>query len=812
MLLWRNVLHVVLRLLSVLLAANVFVGVGPSAALSSAADEPGVIEGIVHTAASDAPLAGANVAVHHASDSTLVDGTTTDSTGHFVVTDLPTGTYTVTASFVGYAPQSREVTLTADAPTQTLDPFRLAESPAQMDEATVSAERPSVTTEGSKRIYSFEKSQVALGGKSTVDLLQDLPSLRIDEMDGTIQLRGNQSVSIHINGEPVSMEGKALVQYLNGLSADDVKRIEVNTNPSARHDAEGTAGIINVVLDRKEDDGLSGGGSVSAGTGPRIEGSGNLGYQEDPWTLYGSYSYTHHGHEVVRDLLRHSTDETSTLLLEQFSEQQYTHGGHTFNAEVDYALTPATTLSATSTGSIRDGDRTQSMTTHRESRDRPYTREVTEDDQSAHLDERLSVNHAFPDEDHELSTTLRYQWRDRSDRVWQAEGVASPKERETEEQTEHDASFTLDYTQPLLDGILETGYKGSLRDLNQHYDVSLFDAGTDRFPSVPDQANALTFREQVHATYGTLQRTLGSIDAEIGVRAEHTRTAVDSHEESSEINRYTDLFPSASLTYEMGRGRRVSFSYSKRINRPNAFQLSAFNASGDPYVRFEGNPHLGPETIHKTELTAMQRVGPATITVSPYARHKTNAIEWATVQNDSVTVRTYDNYDARTSYGAELTSSLKVGDANATLSGNLYHRRTHGGTLEKESRDALAFMGRANVTWTLLEGFRIQMSQMYRSPVTAGIGRLDAFVRTSASLERTFWNETGTLGLEVEDPFNTSEVGLRKQTDTVSETLIRDWNGRTVSLSFSYRFGKNDEKRRNPSSGGGEGLGPMGGG
>jgi outer membrane receptor protein involved in Fe transport len=294
---------------------------------------------------------------------------------------------------------------------------------------------------------------------------------------------------------------------------------------------------------------------------------------------------------------------------------------------------------------------------------------------------------------------------------------------------------------------------------------------------------------------------------------EHTRTTLAPDGPASDDAHYTDLFPSASLTYEMGRGRRVSLSYSKRIDRPSAHQLSAFDASSDPYVRFVGNPNLDPETIHKAELTVMQKIGPATVTVTPYARRKTDAIEWTTVQNDSLTIRTFDNYDDRTSYGAELTSSLKAGNARATLSGNLYHRRTSGGSLEEnESRDALAVMGRANVTWTPLDDLHLQVSQMYRSPVTTGLGRLDSYVRTSASVERTFWNDKGTLGLQVEDPFNTSEIGLRKQTDTIRERLTRDWTGRSVSLSVSYRFGDGDQKKRGPSaSGGGGGLG-MGGG
>ena len=351
-----------IRVLLFLLVLQFLPGVPVAGALG---DQPGVVKGVVQSAEASAPLPGANVAVRRVSDSTLVDGTTTDSTGHFVVKDLPAGQYTVVASFVGYTSRSRTVTLSASDPIRTLDPFQLAGTAAQMEGATVSAERPFVTTKGSKRIYSFENSQVALAGKSAVDVLRDLPSLRVDAMDGSIQLRGNQSVSVHVNGKPVSRSGKALVQYLKSLSAANVKRVEVNTNPSARHDAEGTAGIINIVLKEKESEGWSGGFSASAGMGPRVEGSGNLGYKQGKWTLYGSYGYTQHEHDFTRDLLRRSTDDASTLLLDRTAEQTLGHGGHNFTFEADYALTPKTTLSLASTGTVRGGEQDVNTTTRR---------------------------------------------------------------------------------------------------------------------------------------------------------------------------------------------------------------------------------------------------------------------------------------------------------------------------------------------------------------------------------------------------------------------------------------------------------------
>lgn len=294
------------------------------------------------------PLPGANVAVRQLSDSTLVRGATTDSTGSFVIRDVPVGSYHVVASFVGFAGQSRRVDVTERA--VTLRPFRLSESAAEMDEVSVVAERALMTTQGSTAIYNFEKAQVNLSSKSAADVLRDLPSVRVDR-DGAVSLRGSENVKLHVNGKPVPLSGQALVQYMRSLSAQNIDRIEVNTNPSARYDPEGTAGIINIVLNRTRSAGWSGGLSASGGTNANASASGNLGYQNGPWALHGSYSYNRSAMDVVQTLFRRGLDP-STVLLDQTADLDALRQGHSFTAQVDYQLTPQTTMSLTSMSNV----------------------------------------------------------------------------------------------------------------------------------------------------------------------------------------------------------------------------------------------------------------------------------------------------------------------------------------------------------------------------------------------------------------------------------------------------------------------------
>jgi len=781
---------------------------------AAAQDAPsGTVSGTVVAEDTGDPLPGANVAIRTLADSTLVQGATTDSTGRFVIEAVPTGTHHIVASFVGFAPQSRRVDVTAD-PT-TLQPFRLTEASEQMDGVNVVADRALMTTEGSTTIYNFDKTQVNLASKSAADVLRDLPSVRVDR-DGAVSLRGSENVKLHVNGKPVPLSGKALVQYMRSLSAQNIDRVEINTNPSARHDPEGTAGIINIVLNRTRSAGWSGGLSASGGTNENISASGNLGYQNGPWTLHGSYSYNRSAMDATQHLVRHGL-ESSTMLLDQTSDLDMARHGHNATAQVDYQLTPATTLSLTSTasGQRMSLGRTALIAGENIAAEIPARRIVDTEHDNLHLDERLSATHQFGGEEHTLSADLRYQWSDQRQQFEEDEALpGTVRERGLDDRQEDDAVLQVDYTRPIGAWTLEAGYKGSYRQLDRDYDVLQWN--DDRFVPAPARGSAFDFSETIHAVYTTLQRALGPVDAEVGLRVERAATTIDPSAQDAVANAYGALYPSASLTYERSQEQRLTLSYSKRVDRPSAQQLSFAGFGDDPYVRFEGNPTLGSEQVHTVELTALQHAGSATITLSPYIRRTVDAIDWRThVVSDSLTVRTYDNYQSSTSLGIELSTSLQVGNTvQASLSGNAYRMDTNGQNLESDlARDAFAVMGRATVRWTLRPGLRLQLSQFYRSPIDHGLGHMDALYRTEASVEQSFLDDRATLGLRLRDPFDTSDMGFEQTSTSFREQMVNDWQGRSISLSFSYRFGNPNEKPRpqKPSQQSG-GMGVMGGG
>lgn len=811
-----------LRLPLLLLLAHVLLGTETTLALQPTASDPGAVRGVVQSAETNEALPGANVAVRRTTDSTLVDGTTTDSTGHFVVSDLSTGRYRVTVRFVGYTPRSRTVRLTAETPTRTLSPFELRDATAQMDEATVSADRPAATIRGSKTIYSTEQMQVALAGKSSVDLLETLPSVRVDKRGrgAAIQLRGNSSVSVRINGDPVPMSGQALLRRLRSLPAGRIEKIEVNTNPSARQEAEGTAGIINVVLSGQERQGWNGGVSLSAGSAlseplPRVRGSGHLGYKQNGWSVFGSYGYSRFENEVSVVQRRDTRGTPSRPLLRDSTTIGFERGGHNLTAEAKYDPGSGTTVSLATTAGWQAPSFQRDVTgaDWNGGEPIPYRRRTSSSDPQREFQGDLSAEHKFGD-GHTLSADARYE-TEQSEANVQEEIASGAGERRQQMKTddERTASLSLDYERPMGSWRLETGYKGTLRNLEQQYRLFRLDRASGRFSDSPARSGILDYDEQVQAAYAVLQREIGPVSAELGTRLEHTWVTVGRRGETPSENQYLNIFPSGTLTYNSGGGRRISLSYSNRLDRPSITQLSAFGRTfslSDPRLQWVGNPSLDPEQSHNVELTVMQRVGPATVTLSPYVRRRTDAIRMArTVRSDSVTVQSPKNFDSGTALGTELTASVSAGALKANISGNLYRQEASGATLSRLEFETVAASGRVSLTWSLRPDLQVQLFQYYRSSRQTSRGRTDPFLRTSVSAEKTFWNGDATLGLEIRDPFDNSQFELGAQTRRYRERTTRNWTGRSVSLSFSYQFGSADPKER-PSAGGRGGGGPMG--
>ena len=819
--------------------AVLVLGLAPSAPVLAQDAPTGALSGRVVDAESDQPLQNATVALwtETEDDSTLVSGTVTGPEGRFALEDVTIDAYTLRISFVGYTTRRFPDTQPAQTATDAdLGTIRLQPTTAMQEEVEVTADRPAARMETDRNVYNTSDRALSAGGSART-VLEDLPSIRID-MDGSISFRGNESVSLHINGEPASLQGQSLVSYLESLSADAVDRVEVIPNPSAKYEPEGMSGIINIVLSRDLEARWNGGVTLGAerDANDRYGGNGsaNVGFQSGGWRVVTTYSHRREGEEDSDSRLveRFNGDGPSTWV-DQAGFEEELERSHSFRTDLGYTFDQGTSLGLEGSFSLsRDNEngRSEYREYSGDSPSRPQTLDrdrllqqesLTQQDRYVRIldntasdesfDGRLDVDHDFS-ENHSLSAQLRYD-RDleTEDGTYNVYGFQNgtrrdaPRGRELDvvNEDEQDGSLEVDYARPLGAFSLEAGYRGTLRrlDSDQTYEIFQTNQLTDQ------RGTVFTFDELIHAAYGTLSRGLGDFEAEVGLRAETVNTTFDLSSESEVTNSsYTSLYPSTFLTYKPTQQQQARLSYSKRVDRPNLWDINPIEDNENPTFIERGNPGLDPEYIHSFELSLTQRWSMASVSVTPYLRHTVNEIEEVrseeVIDGETVIVRQAQNLSTSTSYGTELITTLNIGDRlEGTVSGNVYRSVTDGSNLTTDlSNDAILFSGRANVRAKLRDGLQLELSQYYRpARDIPPQGRIDRFTSTELGLQKQLFGGDGSLTLSVDDLLNDTQMNMWYQDQEIYQRSNMQWGSREFSLTFQYNFGSgspNDGGRR----------------
>ena len=775
-------------------------------------DGNGRITGRVVAKDDGTPLEGATVSIRLPADSSLVTGTSTDSTGAFAINDVARGTYTVRIGFVGFAAtRLTDVRLTRSRPSRDVGTVGLSPATEQLDEVTVSAERAPVEVQTDRTVYNTSQQLVTAGGSART-VLNDLPSIQVD-LDGSVSLRGSEGVVVHINGEPSSLTGQSLTNFLESLPASAVDRVEVIPNPSAKEEPEGAAGILNIVLKRNRSGGWSGGATAGVGTNESVNASGNVGYQTGDWRLFGNYGFRRGNEDESGSRFRRNFTTAPTTVLNQTSTEAESERSHTLNTQAEYRPSDATTFSLETVFNTETEDqdeRTNAVRTTPEggTLDRvARLNDGTSDEQS--LDTRFSFKRAFG-ADHELSAQLRYE------REWESEGGAyseytlnddqslgslDDRERESLSEAEGEGTLELDYTRPLPGNLLlETGYQGELRIQRTDQTLRVLDDPV-RTTFRVDEQTAFDYDDQTHALYGQATLPLGEWwEAKAGVRAERTSRSFTTNDVSDTFDKtYVSLFPSAFLTYNRDDRIIARLSYSKRIRRPGTWQLDPVDDNDDPNFRFQGNPQLDPEYIHSFELSFTRQWAPASLSITPFFRRTVNEIERREeLRPDGVTLLTFENFASSNSYGVEVVTSLQLDDwVRGNVSFNANRIVTDASNVDTDlSNNAMAYSGRANLTFPLGMGVALQVSQRYSAPRDIAGGRIGARMSSDVALRKELLDGSGSLSVRASDVFDSQNFDLQRQTDAFYTESQRKWSQRQIMVTFSYAFGRESDSGR----------------
>lgn len=802
---------------------------------------PGKITGRVIDSATSQNIDYATISVFIDGKETPLTGTTSDSKGLFKVDNLAPGTYTVVVDFIGYNKKTiAHVPITPSTTTYTVGVIFLVKNAAVLQGVTVTSQAKLIENRIDKMVFNAEKDLTSQGGVAT-DILKKVPQVTVD-IDGNVELAGSSSVKFLINGKPSTAFGSNIADVLQSIPASQIKSIEVITNPGAKYDAQGLGGIINIILKNDKTKGINGNLSLTAGT--RMEnGSLNLNMRNGDFGLNafasGNARLSSTSHSFFDRSSFDSANNADVLLHQQGSSQFVRHGlesgvgfdwtykkKNSFSGSLGYddfggsgtgyvnQLQTETNAAGMLLSSIASLNNTHnSFNFHSVDANLNYKRTFDKDDQELEVNVNTSFgkSHNIADnEQHSLPLDSLY---------YGINSVNPGKENETE--------VTVDYVQPLSKSVkLGFGGKYHGRDISSTSYVLSYQPGPKQFMQDTFLSNSLTYKERVYAAYAELSFPVSSwFDAKIGGRYERTEiNAFFSNAQGQNVTPgYNTFVPSIFFMKKLADNQTLKLSVSKRINRPEYFDLNPFINTSDPKNISQGNPYLLPEIGFRYELSYNREIaGVGSFMVSAFYRSSNHDIQPYIYYYPSITIgdTTYQNasVSTRANIGRENNMGFNIfADVHVTkklsVRSNLFlfYRHTINAIDPGQNSNSYNYRININTSYQFASTLAAEFFGNFNSARREVQGRYPSFTSYSFAIRKQFWNKKGSLALTANNVFGeyinqrTEVTGKNFSTNSVRQVPFR-----SIGLNFTWKFGKLEfkkDKDDNDNNGGGGGEG-----
>jgi len=777
--------------------------------LASAQEGKFRIEGKILDEENSLPLEFANASLLIPADSSLAGGSTTDSQGFFSIAAKP-GVYILRIQFISYTTKHLKVSVTQNNPVVKLGTIKLAPDSEILSEVIVTGQKGQMELELDKRVFNVSQNLQNVGSNAA-EILDNLPSVNVD-VDGNVSLRGNSGVRILVNGKPSGLAGISSPDALRQLQGDLIERVEVITSPSARYDAEGSAGIINIILKKEREKGLNGSVTGNAGYPANYGLSSSLNYRKGSVNLFGSY-----GINFRENPGGGYTDRISqeTIFTHIDNDRLRSNTSHNIRFGADFSLNENNQITGSVLYRLADESNTTDITYF--DRDvngvlfnNTFRRNLElEDDHNKEY--QLIYKRTLGKEGHEL--TAEVQLRDNTEIENASIDSAnlltnspiSLYQRSVNDEIDRNLLMQLDYSYPVSKGKkFDAGYRGTLREIANDYVVEQVDDQGNFYPLI-NFTNKFVYNEDVHALYGIWENKMEKWGYQVGLRMEQTFITTFLRETGETNNKdYLNAFPSAFISYKLNEIRTIQTSYSRRLSRPRFWLLNPFLSFTDPRSIRTGNPDLDPEYSDTYEIGMLSNRKKSSVYVGAYFRHTTGVVERIQASIDGInTVSTPRNIGIEDAFGLEGNISTDPTPwLNINGNANFYRAITEGQFQDIElDRDTYTARFRLN---TRIKTGKIdwQLSGNYSAPEkqTQGTRKSLYYMDLGASMD--VLKGKATLNLNAQDLFNTRKYRGTTTTFNLTEENEFQWRSRQVRLSFTYRI--NQKKKRESRSNGDE--------
>lgn len=798
------------------------------------------VKGKIVDAGTNTPLEYATIVFTNTTNASDVTGGITDTKGNYNI-KVAAGTYNISYEYIGF----KKLTISNKSITENtnLGTTSLSVDAETLDEIEIVAEKTTVDIRLDKKIYNIGKDLTTAGG-TVSDALNNVPSVSVD-IEGGISLRGNENVRILINGKPSALAGFGDSNVLSQLPAEAIERVEVITSPSARYDAEGTAGILNIILRQKETLGFNGSVNLNAGNPDLVGIATTLNYRTEKFNLFSNLGFRYFDAPRTSDSDTYYfdfLDGDGILQTPQYrriiEDQDVTRLNRNYNGNIgmEYFLSDKTSL----TGSFfyRYGEDADLSTNISERYNSGLVEQTTRYERQNEEDNsyQFALNYItkFDDNGHQLTADFQYVIDKEEQFTFLDENYdftedtnPEPFQREQIYQTEDQKEYLVqaDYVLPIgEDSRFEAGYRGSFQNEITDYLLEQEDI-TDGSLFVNDTiTNVFDYTENVNALYTQYGTKLGKFSFLLGLRLEHTQLKgkIDSRLSDQELNdafgfpidtdfdkNYLGLFPTVNLIYNLAdedqSEESITLGYNRRINRPRGWFINPFPTRSSRTRVFQGNPNLNPAFSSTFDLGYLKRWDKLTLTTSVYYQHETDSFERVQENTGGTTsdginiIRTIPvNLSTNKRTGAELGvlyNPEKWLRLNSSI--NFFQFNTEGEFNDVDySAKNTSWFARFSSKVTLPAKIDWQTNAFYRGARSDAQSDTDGIFSMDLAFSKEIFKDKATLSLNIRDVFNSRK--RNSVTTTATERVISEfqWRQRQITLSMIYRFNQKKDRNR----------------
>ncbi len=783
----------------------------------------GKITGLLVDSTSGKPVEFATVALINTLTNKPIDGTTSDAKGNFSLAKLAPGDYRLQYSFIGYKNKDSQAFTIAKGTVLNMGSVKLPADVRMLGEVVVTGQAALIEEKVDRLVFNADKDMTAKGGDAS-DVLKRVPMLSVD-LDGNVSLRGSQNIRVLINNKPSTIVASSVADALKQIPADMIKTVEVITSPSAKYDAEGAAGIINIVTKKVTLHGLT--LNVDAGVGLRAS---NLG-------LNGSYRQGKLGISLGgfgRAMYNRASSTLDQTTLVGGQSLRTNQAGTAFDKPIfgqytlgfDYDLAKNQSLSANIRYGTRNFIQQQNQLTSTFSNEviqSMTNRDVNRKDLSNSVDMNLDYVRTFKPQQ-EWSISTQYSNTNLvnnfyADLLNNSTGVLTGRQRNLNNNTNQELTFQTDYQTPIRKNqLLEFGGKAIMRQVDSRYQYQVGGSTGELVFDPTNPSGSLKYSQNIGAGYVSYTYvTPSKFTFKVGTRYEHTGITATANENTAlNIPSYSNLVPSVNVSKSLKGGSTLKAGYNRRIQRPGLQQLNPNVNAANPQMIMKGNPTLSPELTDNVELSLSSTIKKTYLNAALFGRLTNNAITQVRLPADTLLgfppgaiLTTFQNIGVQRTVGANVffnTNLTSKWSLNGGLDGYyVYMQGTTPGADGKTvtiSNTGVSIGGRLMSQLQLNKGWSAQVFSFFRGPNPQLQGTMGSFYMYSLGVRKDIANKRGSIGLAAEN-FAGNGVTMRTTLNSplLSQVNVNHLYNANVKVTFTYRIGKMTfEERRKARS------------